>query len=134
MTVRFASLWCSVWLLSLATIVLADGAAPPRIKPEDARMHLNKQVEVVFEVKHTKYSEHRKTAFLDSEDNFQDEKNLGIAITEAGIQDLKQKRGVDGPADYYHGKTIRVTGTVSLKEENVYIEVTQAEQLDLASP
>jgi hypothetical protein len=133
MTVRFASLWCGVWLLSLASIVLAEDT-PPRIKPEDARMHLNKQVEVVFEVKHTKHSEHRKTAFLDSEDNFQDEKNLGIAITEAGIQDLKQKRGVDGPADYYHGKTIRVTGTVSLKEEKVYIEVTQAEQLDLASP
>lgn len=97
-------------------------------------MHLYKQVEVVFEVKHTKYSEHRKTAFLDSEDNFQDEKNLGIALTEAGIQDLKQKRGVDAPADFYHGKTIRVTGTVSLTEEKVYLEVTQAGQIDLASP
>lgn len=130
MTVRFLTLWCGL-VLAITSVVLADDASP-RIKPEDARMHVDKKVEVVFEVKHAKYSERRKTAFLDSEENFQDKKNLGIAITETGIQDLKQKRAVDGPADYYRGKTIRVTGTVTLKDEKPYIEVTQAEQLDLA--
>lgn len=130
MKVQFLTLWCSL-LLVTTSIVLADDT-PVRIKPEEARMHVDKKVEVIFEVKHAKYSERRKTAFLDSEENFQDEKNLGIAITEAGIQDLKQKRAVDGPADYYRGKTIRVTGTVILKEDKPYIEVTQAEQLDLA--
>jgi hypothetical protein len=130
MKVQFLTLWCSL-LLATTSIVLADDT-PVHIKPEEARMHVDKKVEVVLEVKHAKYSERRKTAFLDSEENFQDEKNLGIAITEAGIQDLKQKRAVDGPADYYRGKTIRVTGTVILKEDKPYIEVTQAEQLDLA--
>lgn len=130
MKVQFLTLWCSL-LLAMTSIILADDA-PPRIKPDAARMYVDKKVEVVFEVKHAKFSERRKTAFLDSEENFQDEKNLGIAITEAGIQDLKQKRAVDGPADYYRGKTIRVTGTVILKEDKPYIEVTQAEQLDIA--
>ncbi len=95
-------------------------------------MYVDKQVEVVFEVKASKYSERRKTAFLDSEENFQDEKNLGIAITEKGIQDLKQKRAVAGPAAFYRGKTIRVLGTVLLKEDKPYIEINEAAQLDLA--
>ena len=131
MTVRFVALWSSFFVAAMTTLILAEDA-PPRIKPEEARMFVDKKVEVVFEVKHSKYSEKRKTAFLDSEENFQDEKNLGVAITEKGIQDLKQKRSVDGPADYYRGKTIRVLGTVILKEEKPYIEVNEAEQLDLA--
>lgn len=131
MILRFSSLWCGLLVLSLVSMSLASDA-PPRIRPEDARMHVDKSVEVVFKVKHAKYSERRKTAFLDSEENFQDEKNLGIAI--AGIQDLKQKRAIEGPADFYHGKTIRVMGTVILKEEKPYIEVTQAEQLEITPP
>lgn len=131
MKVRFLELWCGFLLLAMASDIQANDA-PSRIKPEEARMHIDKKVEVVFDVKHAKYSEQRKTAFLDSEVNFQDEKNLGIAITQAGIQDLKQKRAVDGPADFYRGKTIRVTGMVILKEDKPYIEVTQADQLDLA--
>lgn len=95
-------------------------------------MSVDKKVEVVFEVKYSKHSERRKTAILDSEKDFQGEKNLGIAITEKGIQDLKQKRAVDGPADDDKGKTIRVLGTVILQEEKAYIEVNEAEQLDLA--
>ncbi len=131
MAVRFVALWSSFLLAAMASLILADDA-PPRIKPEEARMSVDKKVEVVFEVKYSKHSERRKTAILDSEKDFQGEKNLGIAITEKGIQDLKQKRAVDGPADDDKGKTIRVLGTVILQEEKAYIEVNEAEQLDLA--
>ncbi len=131
MTIRLVAIWGVFSMAAMASMLLAE-EAPPRIKPDEARMFVDKKVEVVFEVKHSKYSEKRKTAFLDSEENFQDEKNLGIAITEQGIQDLKQKRAVDGPADYYRGKTIRVLGTVILKEEKPYIEVNEADQIDLA--
>lgn len=126
-----ANVWC-IFLLFVCNSVAFSQDAPPRIPPQDARMHVDKKVEVTFKVKHSKYSEKRKTAFLDSEENFQDEQNLGIAITESGIQELKQKRSVDSPADFYHGKMIQVTGTVILKDEKLYIEVTHAEQLDLA--
>ena len=118
-------------MAALASLILADDA-PPRIKPEAARRYVDKQVEVVLEVRHSRYSEQRKTASLDSEENFQDEKNLRIAITEKGIQDLKQKWAVDGPADDYKGKSIRVLGTVILKEDKPYIDVNEAEQLELA--
>ena len=131
MAVRFVMLMAGWIVVTMGSLAFADDA-PLRIKPEEARMHVDKSVEVVFEVKHSKYSEKRKTAFLDSEENFQDDKNLGIAITETGIQDLKQKRAVEGPADYFFGKTIQVTGRIILKEEKPYIEVNAAEQLTIA--
>lgn len=119
-----------VWLLCAVPAWAED--APPRIKPEEARKHVGQRVEVVFEVKAAKHSVHRKTVYLDSETNFQDEKNLGIAISEQGIGDLKQKRGIDAPADHYRGKTVQVTGVVTLVEDRPYIKVDAAEQIDLA--
>src|SRR5262245_36649262 len=107
----------------VATCLWAADEKPVRIKPEEARQHVDKKVEVVFEVKASKHSEKRKTTYLDSEASFRDEKNLGIAVSEQGIADLKQKRGVDAPADYYRGKKIRVIGKVVLEEDRPYIKV-----------
>lgn len=118
-------------LLFSARITVAEDQ-PPRIKAEEARQNVGKKVEVVFEVKATKNSVKRKTVYLDSEENFQDKKNLGIAISERGLSDLKQKRGVVAPEEYYRGKSIRVLGTVASEEDRVYIKVDEAEQLDLA--
>ncbi len=73
--------------LILPTVVShACGAEdkPPRVKAEDARQHVGKKVEVVFEVKATKNSTKRKTVFLDSESDFNNRNNLGVAISEKG--------------------------------------------------
>ncbi|WP_397568230.1 hypothetical protein [Schlesneria sp. T3-172] len=124
-----------VLLLSLLVLgTWAEGAEEtlPLIKPEVARQHVGKRVAVVFEVKGAKHSEKRKIAYLDSTDNFRDEANLGIAISERGINDLKQKRQVELPAEYYRGKSIRVQGEVVLEEDRVYIKVDDADQIDLA--
>jgi hypothetical protein len=126
----------TTWLLVLAFTPAVWSAAaaddkPPRIPPEDARKFVGKCVEVVFEVKASKHSVQRKTVYLDSERSFQDEKNLGIAISERGVADLRQQRGIDAPAEYYRGKTIRVTGTVVLEDDRPYIKVDSADQLDL---
>jgi len=120
--------------LFIATLVVSPAAEdkPIRIKPEEARQHIGKKVEVVFEVKASKNSVKRKTVYLDSEMNFQDEKNLGVAISETGVTDLKQKRGVDAPDEYYRGKSIRVVGVVVKDEDRPYIKVDEADQLDLA--
>lgn len=119
-------------LLLLATSVMGADDKPPRIKPEEARQHVGKKVEVVFEVKGAKHSLKRKTVYLDSEADFRDEQNLGIAISERGITALKEKRGVDAPAEYYKSKTIRVVGEVAIEDERPYIKVDDAEQLDLS--
>lgn len=126
------SAWLAWGLLaSLAGAACADDA-PPRIKPEEARQYADKQVEVVFEVKASKHSTKRKTVYLDSETSFSDPKNLGIAVTEQGIADLKQKRSIDAPADYYRGKKIIVTGKVVVEDDRPYIKVDSADHLDLA--
>ncbi len=118
-------------LLWLAPFAVRADEKPPRIKPEEARQHVDKKVEVVFEVKGSKDSAKRKTVYLDSEADFRDEKNLGIAISEKGVSSLKQKRNVDAPAEYYRGKKIQVIGVVVIEEERAYIKVDDAEQLDL---
>lgn len=118
-------------LLWLAPLAVRADEKPPRIKPGEARQHVDKKVEVVFDVKGSKDSVKRKTVYLDSEADFQDEKNLGIAISERGVSSLKQKRNVDAPAEYYRGKKIRVVGVVVIEEGRAYIKVDDAEQLDL---
>lgn len=102
------------------------------IEPQNARKHINRQVEVVFEVKHAKYSLKRNTVFLDSEVDFQDPKNLGVRIPEAGLAAIKRVRSIDKPSDFYQGKRIRVVGKVILQDDKPYIDVTDAEQLDIA--
>ena len=117
-------------LLGIAVGVADD--APQRIKPDEARKFVDKKVEVVFEVKHAKHSEKRKTVFLDSEEDFRSSRNIGISIVEKGLADLKMKKSIGKPEEYYANKKIRVTGTVVIREENAYIDVDAADQIDLA--
>ena len=119
-------------ILMLTALAMGAEEKPPRIKPEEARQHAGKKVEVVFEVKGTKNSLKRKTVYLDSEADFRDKKNLGIAISERGVSALKQKRSVESPAEYYKEKTIRVVGEVVIEDERPYIKVDDAVQLDLS--
>ncbi len=125
--------WLSLIAFSLCWIMpgMAD-EAPPRIKSEEARKYVDQKVEVVFEVKHAKHSEKRKTVFLDSEEDFRSERNLGVSIVEKGLADLKSKKSIGRPEEYFANKKIRVTGTVVIREENAYIDVDAAEQIDLA--
>ena len=108
------------------------GDKPLRINAEEARQHTGKKVEVIFEVKATKNSAKRKTVFLDSEADFNDRKNLGIAISEEGVADLKKVRAVNALEEHYRRKKIRVVGEVVIEDDRAYIKVNQAEQLDLA--
>jgi hypothetical protein len=122
--------------LMLTSLPAAFGDEKPiSIEPAEARAHKGKRVAVQFKVQATKNSVHRKTVFLDSEKDFRDEKNLGIAITEKGIEDLRQRRGITAPAEHFLEKTIRVVGVVVLREDRPYIDVKEAEQItEVKSP
>lgn len=125
---------CCVALICLFAGVVYGADEPPRVKPEEAKNHDGKTISVVFEVKASKNSVHRKTVFLDSLADFRDPHNLGVAISEKGIADLKAKRGIDNAAEYYKTKTVRVVGKVRLEDDRAYIDVHEADQLDLAQP
>ncbi len=122
-----------VGIVGLAATGLAADEKPPRVPADMARQHVGKKVEVVFLVQAAKHSVKRKTVYLDSTKNFQDEQNLGVAISEPGIAELAQK-GISAPADHFRDKTIRVTGVVSLEDNRVYIKVDKADQIDLHDP
>ena len=70
----------------------------------------------------------RMEIYLDSEENFRDEKNLAVVISAAGAARFKDA-GIDDPAAHFKGKTIRVTGTVVVHENRPRIVVENPRQI-----
>jgi hypothetical protein len=95
----------------------------------EARKRIGEEVAVRITVKATKNRlEKRGEIFLDSEEDFRDEKNLGIVVTRAGAQTF-QNNGIADPAEHFKGKTIEVRGKVIVKEERPRIEVEDSNQV-----
>ncbi len=70
--------------------------------------------------------------YLDSEENFRDEKNLGIVITKTGAATFIEA-GVNDPADNFQDKIIRVKGTVIIKEQRPRIEVDDPKEIQIVN-
>src|ERR1700688_2257361 len=104
----------SVVLVGLMALDAPAGETKP-LTPVEAIKKVNEEVTVQMLVKATKKRlEKRGEIYLDSEENFRDEKNLGIVIVKAGAAKFKEA-GVDDPAVRFKDKTIRVKGTVIIK-------------------
>jgi hypothetical protein len=107
----------------------ADDTKP--LTPVEAIKKVNEKVVVEMQVKATKNRlEKRGEIYLDSEADFRDKKNLGIVVTKIGAAKFKEA-GVDDPAVHFKDKTIRVTGTVIIKEERPRIEVEDSKQIQI---
>jgi hypothetical protein len=74
--------------------------------------------------------EKRGIIYLDSEDDFADPKNLGVAIS-AEASAKFGKKGITDPAAHFKGKTIRVRGCVMRFEERPYLPVHDPGQISL---
>jgi hypothetical protein len=108
----------------------ATAADDKPLTPAEAVKKVNEKVTVQMEVKAAKDRlEKRGEIYLDSEEDFRDPKNLGVVVTRAGAAKFKEA-GIDDPAGHFKGKTIRVTGTVILKEERPRIEVEDPKQIE----
>jgi hypothetical protein len=122
---------CTV-LCAVASAVSATEDKP--LSPVDAIKKVNEKVTVMMVVKASKNRlEKRGEIYLDSEEDFHDPKNLGIVITKAGAAKLAEA-GVKEPASHFKGKTIRVTGTVIIKEKRLRIEVDDPKQIEIVVP
>jgi uncharacterized protein (TIGR03067 family) len=121
---------CVLTLLASEQVLIqatADDTKP--LTPAEAIKKVNEEVTVQMLVKASKNRlEKRGEIYLDSEENFQDEKNLGIVVTKTGAVKFKAK-GVDDPAVHFKDKTIRVKGTVIIKEKRPRIEVDDPKQI-----
>jgi hypothetical protein len=92
---------------------------------------VDKEVWVEVTIKAAKNRlEPRGEIYLDCEEDFRDEKNLATVITRAGAEAFK-RQGVEDPAEYFRGKTIRVRGKVIIKEERPRIEVEDPKQIEV---
>jgi len=100
------------------------------LSPLDARSLTNEQVTVEMLVKAAKNCRHCSQIFLDSEEDHHHPNNLAVAVTETGAARFKGAR-VDDPALYLKGKTIRVTGVVTLKGNRPRIEVDDPGQIEV---
>jgi hypothetical protein len=128
---RYCALVCA---FVLAVAAVARGLEDKPLSPADAIKKVNEKVTVEMLVKASKNRiEKRGEIYLDSEEDFQDPKNLGIVITKAGAAKFAEA-GVKEPAAHFKGKTIRVTGTVIVKEKRPRIEVDDPKQIEVVAP
>jgi hypothetical protein len=113
----------------LAAVVLPVLAATDRpakaLKPAEAAGYVNKKVTVEMEVKS---SGGKGPWFLNSEADFKDAKNFTAFLPRETLAKFKQAR-IDDPAAHFRGKTIRVTGTVTLYRERPQIRVEEPGQI-----
>jgi DNA/RNA endonuclease YhcR with UshA esterase domain len=107
--------------------ISADETKP--LAPAEAIKKVNEKVTVEMVVKASKNRlEKRGEIYLDSEQDFRDEKNLAIVITKTAAPRFKEA-GIADPAAHFKGKTIRVQGTVILKDDRPRIEVDEPKQI-----
>jgi hypothetical protein len=125
--------WCAAFAL-LMLVPVAGRADDKPLSPEDAIKKVNEKVTVEMTVRASKNRlEKRGEIYLDSEEDFHDAKNLGVVITKTGAAKFIEA-GVKDPAAHFKGKTIRVVGTVILKEKRPRIEVDDPKQITIVKP
>jgi len=122
----------AIVLVLFSVPVFADDK-PAALGPVEARKQVGKEITMKMEVKTAKDRlEKRGEIYLDAETDFKDEKNFAVVITKKGAESLKAA-GVDAPADYFKGKTIRATGVVKEVDGVPRIEIDDAKQIRVAA-
>jgi DNA/RNA endonuclease YhcR with UshA esterase domain len=117
----------SALVLALLLVAAARADEPPAkpVTPAEAAKKVNEKVTVEFEVKSTGG---KGVCFLNSEEDFKDAKNFTVFIPEAAVEKFKAAK-IDDPRTHFKGKTVRVTGTVTLYREKPQIKVETPDQI-----
>jgi hypothetical protein len=115
-------------------LFLGDGDTKP-VPPAEAIEQIgHPHVLVEMTVKSAKDRlEKRGIIYLDSEEDFADPQNLGVAVSVEAAAKFK-KDGIDDPAAHFKGKTIRVRGCVMRFEERPYLPVHDPRQIVVVEP
>ena len=100
------------------------------LSPPEAANRVNQRVTVEMLVRAGKNCPHCSQIFLDSEEDHHDPKNLAVAVTDSGAARFKGA-GIGDPARHFKGKTVRVTGVVTLKDDRPRIEVDDPGQIEV---
>jgi DNA/RNA endonuclease YhcR with UshA esterase domain len=119
------SLRALVLVLLFAPVVAADDPGKP-ISPEEAAKQVNEKVTVKMEVKSANLR--NGVCFLNSQEDYKDAKNFTIFLNKEAVEKFKAAK-IEDPAAHFNGKTILVTGKVTLYREKPEIAVEDTEQI-----
>jgi DNA/RNA endonuclease YhcR with UshA esterase domain len=98
----------------------------------EARTRINEQITVEMSVKAAKNCQRCSLMFLDSEEDHHDAENFAVAVTDNGKARFREAQIAD-PAGHFKGKIIRVTGLVTLKDDQPQIEVDDPGQIEVVA-
>jgi hypothetical protein len=104
-----------------------DDKAPPKVAVADAGKHVNEKCVIEMLVKST--GKASDLVFLNSEENFREEKNFTVVLRKDAVEKLKAK--IADPASHFKTKTVRVTGTIILYRDKPQIAVDDAETIQV---
>ena len=111
-------------LVCVPALAAADKDAKP-LTPAEAAKKVNEKCTVEMEVQSTGG---QTNVYLNSKKNYRDADNFTVMIAREALDKFKAAK-IDNPGDYYKGKTVRVTGTVTLFQEKPQIKVDAPEQI-----
>jgi hypothetical protein len=99
---------------------------PKPIGPAEAAKKVNEEVTLRMEVKSAALR--KEVCFLNSEEDYKDAKNFTLFIDKEVLTKFKKAR-IEDPAAHFKGKTVQVTGKVTLYRERPEIKLTGPEAL-----
>jgi acetyl esterase/lipase len=108
----------------------ADVKPGATIPAAQAKDHVGERATVEMTVLASKNAEKRLEYYLDSEADFNNEKNFTIVITYDHAKAFAEA-GISNPADYFKEKTLRVTGTIIRENEQTRIRVSDPGQIQM---
>jgi hypothetical protein len=126
-TLRFAAIVATTWIG--ANGLIADGSEPKPLTPVEARKKVGEEIVVEMLIQAAKDRLYkRREIYLDAEPDFRDEKNFAAVINRDGATRFQQQ-GVTDFEGHFRGKTIRVTGLVTVVDDVPRIEVSDPKQI-----
>ena len=107
---------------------------PGKVIPAaEAKNHVGQECTAEMKVKASKDAAKRRTYFLDSEEDFHDEKNLSVVISYDHSEKFREA-GIDNPVEHYKDKTIRVTGKVIEEDDQIRMRVEDPKKIEVVEP
>jgi acetyl esterase/lipase len=113
----------------LAGLIIASGAMAQEttqpLSPADAAKKIDQQVTVEMAVRSTGGNRNK---YLNSAPDYSSPSNFTLYIPEAAVKKFAEAK-IEKPEEYYYGKTIQVTGTVTLVRNKPQLTVNDPSQI-----
>lgn len=118
-------------LLAVVVLAASNGfgfttPAPELIRPSQAAKYVNRTVTLEMEVRST--ATLRRGCYLNSEKDFRNSNNVTVLI-DTDAREKFWKEDIRDPAAHFDGKTIEVTGTISLDQGKPQMKVSDPDNI-----